>query len=596
MAAQPGERCKFETTLDIDYFDPENESLLRITDMGQWRCPHHRFEPDTGPADGYDFCPFHIGHNSTEHATVPEGTAELCVWLITGNTEQVSGLGPLPSALQAYARRECESQQFEMGERTQFIGAVFDEFELDYRAIDGPSNAPIDFRDATVTESASFQSVKFAQPLLFSGAVFNCPTTFVDATFANPTEFRQTRFEGRADFHRATFAEWADFDDATFEREVNFRGVDFDRGIVAVDTCFNRAADFMSAEFAEVANFTGATFRRGAVFSSTTFFGNATFRETSFTGPVELGNRLVEYTDVDDRWDRISVDKRSVQDAAVVFRNLTCEGTLNLAHTSLHGNVYITSSTIGGPIIATGITVHDDPIELNFSGSETIRGRVGAGTEPISYDFTEATLGELELGDSNADSLRFARTTFDGFDFGKHLDLFTTIDWQLHRADTPFPERENMYLRAKNGAKRVGEGRAVSEFYIRELRYRRAGYRKRIYDEFPGFEAAKAFAKFCGSVALAATCGYGERPLRPVITSAGVVGLFAILYAAIGLELPYENELKYLTFSFESFVALLIGQPEPTSSFVSLLAALEGFIGAFMIALFVFTFTRSVSK
>lgn len=596
MAAPPGERCEFTTDVRADYFDPDEESLLRITETDQWRCPHHTFAPTDGPDDGYDFCPFHLGHEPTHGAAVPDGVAELCVWLITGNTDQVPGLGPLSSDLRNYAERENESKRFETGERTQFIGAVFGEFRLDYRTIDAVSNTPVDLREATVNDVASCQSASFEQPLLLSGAVFNCPTTFVDTTFAERAEFQQTQFTEGADFHHASFDAWAGFNSATIAGEANFRGADFDHGIFGMNMVFDGAADFMAATFAAVANFTGSTFRRGVVFSSTQFLGNATFRDVSFSGPVELSDNFVDDTDVDERWQRVTVDDRCVQDAAVVFRNLTCEGKLNLIDASIDGNVYVASSTIAGAVAATDISVDNGPIEFNFTGSETISGRVATGPEPIKYNFSETTLGELEIVDSNVDSVQFSKTTFNGFDFGKHLDLFVSMKWQLHSEQAPPSECENTYLRAKNGAKQVGESRAVSEFHIRELRHRRSGHLKLISEGFPGFQALKASTKLLGNVTLAVTCGYGERPLRPVVASMSLVGVFAILYAIMGISLPYEGVTKYLTFSLESFVALLIGQPEATSSITSLFVALEGFVGAFMIALFVFTFTRSVSR
>ena len=596
MPAPSAERCEFVTDLDADYFEPENESLLRTTETDQWRCPHHKFTQTDGSDGGYDFCPFHLGHKPNHGLTVLEDTAELCVWLITGSTEQAPGLGTLPSKLRNYAERENNSGRFETGERTQFIGAVFEGFQFDYRTIDAVSNAPVDLREATVNKVASFQNASFEQPLLLSGAVFNCSTTFFDTTFADRAEFQQTHFTRDTDFLRATFDAWAGFRGATIEGEANFRGVNFDYGIFAMNMAFNGTADFMSATFAAVANFTGSTFRRGAVFSSTQFLGNATFREVSFSGPVKLSDNFIDDTDVDERWQRITVDDRRVQDAAVVFRNLTCEGKLKLIDASIDGDVYIASSTMGGAVVATDLSVKNGPIELNFTGSEVISGHIAASSELVKYNFSETTLGELEIGDNSVDSVQFSKTTFDGFDFGKHLDLFVSMDWQLHSEQASPSECENTYLRAKNGAKQVGESRAVSEFYFLELRHRRAGYLKLIRNTFPGFQALKASTKLFGNLTLAVICGYGERPLRPVVASVGVVGVFAVLYATIGVSLPYEGATKYLTFSLESFVALLVGQPDTTSSITSLLIAIEGFLGAFMIALFVFSFTRSVSR
>lgn len=56
------------------------------------------------------------------------------------------------------------------------------------------------------------------------------------------------------------------------------------------------------------------------------------------------------------------------------------------------------------------------------------------------------------------------------------------------------------------------------------------------------------------------TCGYGERPLRTVLFSLGVIGLFAGVYAGAGVEVDQSaGGLSYLVFSFQSFVTLILG-------------------------------------
>jgi hypothetical protein len=49
--------------------------------------------------------------------------------------------------------------------------------------------------------------------------------------------------------------------------------------------------------------------------------------------------------------------------------------------------------------------------------------------------------------------------------------------------------------------------------------------------------------------------------------------------------------------SLESFVGLVLGGAEPIGNpWVRLLASIEGFMGAFFIALFVFALTRSIHR
>ena len=58
---------------------------------------------------------------------------------------------------------------------------------------------------------------------------------------------------------------------------------------------------------------------------------------------------------------------------------------------------------------------------------------------------------------------------------------------------------------------------------------------------------------------------------------------------------PYGGLVGYGLLSLESFVALILGGgTEQTDLSVRLAATLEGFVGAFLIALFVFALTRSL--
>ena len=65
-------------------------------------------------------------------------------------------------------------------------------------------------------------------------------------------------------------------------------------------------------------------------------------------------------------------------------------------------------------------------------------------------------------------------------------------------------------------------------------------------------------------------------------------------YAALGV--PADSPGELLLFSFQSFITFVIG-PAPAESFsVRLLSSAQGFLGAFLVALFVFALTRSVDR
>ena len=95
---------------------------------------------------------------------------------------------------------------------------------------------------------------------------------------------------------------------------------------------------------------------------------------------------------------------------------------------------------------------------------------------------------------------------------------------------------------------------------------------------------------------LSILCGYGEKWHRVIISAAVVVFGLALVYFAIGTLTP-STFLNSLYYSAVSFTALGYGSwaPEPTG-WVKGLGAFEAFMGVFMMALFLVTFTRKMTR
>jgi hypothetical protein len=107
--------------------------------------------------------------------------------------------------------------------------------------------------------------------------------------------------------------------------------------------------------------------------------------------------------------------------------------------------------------------------------------------------------------------------------------------------------------------------------------------------------------KWLGTVFIWATMGYGERPLRVLGFSGVVVAGFATLYWAA--ETYFDagptvdgGPVGFLTFSLEMFVTLFLGGPQVEVQWVRLAAVLEGFVGVFVIGMFVVAVTRAVHR
>jgi len=141
------------------------------------------------------------------------------------------------------------------------------------------------------------------------------------------------------------------------------------------------------------------------------------------------------------------------------------------------------------------------------------------------------------------------------------------------------------YRRLKTWHTNAGMYDTAGEFFFREMTVRRKAL-KWLPNPFP-----RAWSKL-----LSLICGYGERPFRVIASAVVVVLGLALIYFAIGTLTP-NTFLNSLYYSAVSFTALGYGQwaPQPTG-WVKGLGAFEAFMGVFMMALFLITFTRKMIR
>jgi hypothetical protein len=96
---------------------------------------------------------------------------------------------------------------------------------------------------------------------------------------------------------------------------------------------------------------------------------------------------------------------------------------------------------------------------------------------------------------------------------------------------------------------------------------------------------------------LSLVSGYGERPKRPVLFSVATILIFAVFYWLADVSPTSEGVSGYLLLSTQSFITFILGSaPVETEFFPQLLSSIEGFIWAFLIAVFVFILTRSIHR
>jgi uncharacterized protein YjbI with pentapeptide repeats len=203
-----------------------------------------------------------------------------------------------------------------------------------------------------------------------------------------------------------------------------------------------------------------------------------------------------------------------------------------------------------------------------------------------------ANLEGAYLQDANLDGADFKNANLDGADlFNAEFSYNTKLDSVYWGNYIPYDEEEekglaltaaHTYRRLKMWYTEHGIYDVAGEFFFREMTAKRKAMKW-----WPN-PLNRASSKIISML-----CGYGERPSQVVISAIVVIFVLAIAYQFGGLDLPYS-----IYFSAVSFTALGYGSwaYKPQADWVQGLGVFEAFIGVFMMALFLVTFTRKMTR
>ena len=530
------------------------------------------------------------------------------------------------------ARAEFEELRFH--DDASFTGTVFEgSVRFDGAEFDGGDNVRDDdvtFAQARFGDTVAFHRVEFAHAV-FSEATFDGDASFTEATFTesavfddvvasgdidvsfvrfdHAVSFKNATFQGSADLTATHFEHDARFDDATFAAGATFTGAEFGGGAHTMDDAvfaganFGGTADFELAVF-RFAAFTDVMFEGDAAFSDTEFSGEADFNRASFAGDAVFRRSIFNYAKFAD----------TVIADSIVFDEAEFEKSVTFR-----------------------VRPVDDEALIRLPRAVITGGRIEQPEEGSAfYDCTDAHVGEVELDDEHCehglfDHFRFCRTSFDGFDFTDHKDQLARTNWIIHEfavesvsdeieyANLTPDTLENTYLKAKNCASDFGDRKAAAEFFIKEMLYRRKKNLAVALDRKQTTSPTartQALGRWLGNMILHQTCGYGERLWRVVYVSGAAVVLWGAFYTILGEGTRGQSELttsgldglaqiasidglavlgKNIYFSLVTFTTLGYGDIQPIGATASMLAGLEAFFGAMLVALVVFVLGRRVA-
>jgi len=644
------EQCSYELnpkTTDIEL----QFSAAELNDEGRWSCPHE--------ADG-EFCIFHkpTGAKSskevqrellkklrtadnTDRTQLPQFVG-IQVTQLDFSSQILSSIGvPIDlrngdigslSVKRSIVNddlnlRGCTINDSLIADRATFEGDV-NLVGVEAASISG-EGAQFKARlliESITTNTLSFERATFEGIITGSSLEVSGETNFVDADFHDITVFERSSFQTGLHAQNATFRRRVDFTETLFGGQTNFSKVTFEgqlflsmalfeQGVVFDNVTFEEQFTLRMVTLRDTASFDGATFSEGAQMQETAFRHDMSFKQATFDESISFAN---------------SNFHRSVD-----FRNATMQEGADFTQVRFGGDTDFENTTFLGPVEFVPANDCQLPTgRINLRKTTIQKGTLAIpDDEAIVYDLEEATIGKATLGVGDTSQplayYRLVNVTYDGFDFAKgiHRNAFEASHWNLHRTHRGdgdsttshfignLPRRfgvfmkeasilephdiESTYLKAKNGANEIGDSIAASEFFQREKLFRRLKHRQAAGDsKLSHLNRAKSVFNWGTNFVFSLISGYGEKPFRVVFTSLFSIGVFALIYNFL-IDGPFEDAGfgDNLLFSFQSFITFILGTPPAAADFeIQLLSSIQGFLGAFLIALFVFTLTRSVDR
>jgi len=343
-------------------------------------------------------------------------------------------------------------------------------------------------------------------------------------------EFKVNTFKN-AGFIKATFRGSADFSGANFKGDAGFSGANFRGSADFSGATFKDSAGFIKATFRGSADFSGATFKDSAGFIKVTFRGETSFLDATFKGDGDFID--TSFMSEDNFW------------------NTTFEGDVSFAMAKLPpgGNLSFKVKHKGN-LYFIGTFLENIYLELNLE-------------KEVFIDFTNA---------------RFRNTQIEREVINGHI---------LQEQNKDFSEAKEIYLLLKNNFHGIGRYNDESWAFKKEKDMERKSHCH-----------LKSSHKWLWSCFLNGIFGYGEQPGKVIVSAILVILLFASLFTIfgisnVGIEFNTSNNfLDCMYFSTITFTTLGYGDFRPLEGWGRILAGSEAFIGAFMMALFVYTFAR----
>jgi len=480
--------------------------------------------------------------------------------------------------LKGYVKKIKEDGDNYNFEKYIFIGDIDFNKDLNITAF---KNA--NFENAIFEGYTKFESVGFWVGSNFRGAIFKKDTIFDTVFFIEETIFESVIFERAVKFRKVSFDEGgALFEEATFKGCAVFFDTTFKGEAIFVRVAFEKDTLFEKVNFLRSANFTKADFAGCAVFLELSLGMFANFVEVTFKGETEFNLKLYQI-------DGLILSKIKVFSGIKLFIHVKNRNKKSII--SFEG-AFFENAYLNIPL-----------------------------AKEVFIDFKNASIRNTKIKKRQIDN---------------HI---------LQEKEKKFTEAKEIYLLLKNNFHSIGQYDDESWAFTKEKNMERKSYYMKAFmknvesEEEKNEEKVakknkskvvsyftwvkiKEFIKWLWSCFCNAIYGYGEKPQNVVISAIIIILLFSVFFSILGINSPEIIEMKSPTvqeifnsdseiiskgiliskttnysidciyFSAITFTTLGYGDFRPLEGWGRILAGSEAFIGAFMMALFVYTFAR----
>ncbi|MCH7782602.1 pentapeptide repeat-containing protein [candidate division KSB1 bacterium] len=225
------------------------------------------------------------------------------------------------------------------------------------------------------------------------------------------------------------------------------------------------------------------------------------------------------------------------------------------------------------------------------------------GADLFKSNFSSANLRHAKLNQANLMGMNIENAKLANINWGEDYIILQEIQAMLALkqkqkvvAKSKFKDAEEIYLVLKNHFSALGDSKLVGKFFYREMITQQR--------QMPLFSAQRFFMKLAD-----VSCGYGEKVFNILSFSLFVIIMNAAVYSFSGItdgdtifRISLDNGVfgviktffHMLYFSTVTFTTLGYGDFSPATPLTALLAGLEAFMGAFLVALFVISVYKNM--